>query len=180
MDDLSKLAQSAGAAAGAGGADPGDATAGDPSAAIASLVGAVQDEGGLDALVGKLQAAGLGGAVDTWVGGGPNQALEPAQLRAALGDDEVQRLSAKSGLDIAALLPLLAAFLPQIVNMLTPNGTVPEGGLNDAATQGIPDLGGLLGGILGGAGATGGTGGTAGLDDLLGGLGGMLGGNKPG
>ncbi len=167
MDDLSKLAASAGG------------TGGDPSTAISNLVGAVQDEGGIDALVGKLQAGGLGGTVDSWIGGGPNEPVDPNQLGAALGSDEVQRLSAKSGLDIAALLPLLAAFLPQIVNMLTPAGKVPDGGLNSAAQEQLPDLGGLLGGLLGGAGGTGAAGGTAGLDDLLGGLGGMLGGDKP-
>ena len=62
--------------------------------------------------------------------------------------------------------------------MLTPQGKVPDGGLNQAAQGQMPDLGALLGGLMGGAGGTGGTGGAAGLDDLLGGLGGMLGGNK--
>lgn len=143
---------------------------------LQGLASAVQDEGGLDALLGKLQSSGLGGQVDSWVGGGPNEPVDPQQLGAALGDDEVQRLSAKSGIDIGALLPLLAAFLPQIINMLTPQGKVPEGGLNGAAEGQMPDLGGLLGGLMGSAG--GGAGGTAGLDDLLGGLGGMLGGNK--
>ena len=143
---------------------------------IQGLAGAVQDEGGLDALIGKLQGSGLGGQVDSWVGGGPNEPVDPQQLGAALGDDEVQRLSAKSGIDIGALLPLLAAFLPQIINMLTPQGKVPEGGLDGAAQGQMPDLGGLLGGLMGAGGGSAGA--TAGLDDLLGGLGGMLGGNK--
>lgn len=143
---------------------------------IQGLASAVQDEGGLDALIGKLQGSGLGGQVDSWVGGGPNEPVDPQQLGAALGDDEVQRLSAKSGIDIGALLPLLAAFLPQIINMLTPQGKVPEGGLDGAAQGQMPDLGGLLGGLMGAGGGSAGA--TAGLDDLLGGLGGMLGGNK--
>ena len=143
---------------------------------LSGLASAVQDEGGLDALIGKLQGSGLGGQVDSWVGGGPNEPIDPQQLGAALGDDEVQRLSAKSGIDIASLLPLLAAFLPQIINMLTPQGKVPEGGLDGAAQGQMPDLGGLLGGLMGAGGGSAGA--TAGLDDLLGGLGGMLGGNK--
>jgi uncharacterized protein YidB (DUF937 family) len=162
MDDLSGLMSGlGGGAGGAGGTDP--------SAALAGLSGAVADEGGLDALVGKLRDAGMGDAVDSWIGGGPNQQVDPQALGAALGDDEMQRLSAKSGLDIGALLPLMAAFLPQIINMLTPNGTVPEGGLNGAAQGGLGDLGGMLGGLLGGAGGAGGAGGLGGLDDLLGG-----------
>jgi uncharacterized protein YidB (DUF937 family) len=165
MDDLSGLMRGLGGPEGGGGTDP--------SAALTGLAGAIGDEGGLDGLVGKLRDAGLGDAVASWVGTGPNQSIDPQQLGAALGDDEVQRLSAKSGLDIGALLPLLAAFLPQIIDMLTPDGAVPDTGLNGAAGGAVPDLGGLLGGLTGGSGSSG-----AGLDDLMGGLGGLLGGGN--
>jgi uncharacterized protein YidB (DUF937 family) len=159
MDDLSKLSSSLGS---------------DPAAALNGLTGAVQDEGGLDAMVGKLNDAGMGDAVNTWVGGGPNQPVDPQALGAALGDEQVQRLSSKSGIDAAALLPLLAAFLPQIINMLTPKGQVPDGGLNQAAQQQMPDLSGMLGGLLGAAGGSQ-AGGAGGLGDVLGSL---LGGGK--
>lgn len=168
MDDLSGLMRGLGGPEGAGGG-----TGTDPSAALTGLAGAIGQEGGLDGLVGKLQEAGLGDTVSSWIGAGPNQPIDPQQLGAALGDDEVQRLSASSGLDIGALLPLLAAFLPQIVNMLTPDGSVPDGGLNGAAGGAVPDLGGLLGGLTGGA-----AGEAGGLDDLMGGLGGLLGGSR--
>ena len=145
---------------------------------MAGLAGALSNSGGLDGLVDQLRNAGLGDAVDSWIGTGANQPVDPQQLGAALGDEKVQQLSAGTGLDIGTLLPMLAAFLPQIINMLTPNGSVPDGGLDGAAASGgIPDLGGLLGGVLGGAGGAGGAGG---LDDLLGGLGGMLGGGDKG
>lgn len=156
MDDLTKLVSDLGGAVGtSGGADP--------AAALSGLQHAVQQEGGLDGLMSQLRAGGLGSQVDSWVSGGPNQPVAPDQVAAALGPDTVQRLSAGSGLDIGQLLPLLAGFLPQVVNMLTPNGTVPSGGLNQA---GAPDLGSLLQGL----------GGSGGLDDVIGGLGGMLGG----
>lgn len=164
MDDIGRLL---------GGLDASGANPG-ASASIAGLAQAVQAEGGLDALTGKLRDAGLGDQVDSWISGGSNEPIDPRRLGAALGDDEVQRLSAGSGLDIAALLPLLAAFLPQIIDMLTPDGQVPDSGLNGAARGHAGDLGGLLGGLLGGAGGA--SAGGAGLDDLLGGLGGMLGG----
>ena len=170
MDDIGSVL------AGLSGSSGGE----DPAASLGKLATAVQEEGGLDALVGKLQQGGMGGNVDSWVGTGANEPIDPQRLGAALGDDEVQRLSAKSGIDIAALLPLLAAFLPQIINMLTPQGNVPSGGLNQAAQQQMPDLGSLLGGLMGaaGAGSAGQASGQGGLDDLLGGLSGMLGDNK--
>ena len=148
---------------------PGAGT--DPAAAVGGLSQAIDGAGGLDGLLAKLRAGGLGDAVDSWESTGPNQPVDPDQLGAALGPDTVSRLSSSSGIDIGQLLPILAAFLPQIIDMLTPDGNVPSSGLDQAA-GGMGGLGGLLGGLLGGG--AGGAGG-AGLDDLLGGLGGMLG-----
>ena len=127
----------------------------------AKLISGVQDvfasQGGVDGLLAKLRAGGLGGHVDSWVSTGTNQPVEPAQLGAALGPDTVNQLSSKTGLSIQTLLPMLAAFLPMIINHLTPNGQAPKPG--EPANQ--PDLGGLLGGLLGGGGLGGILGGSA-------------------
>ncbi len=171
MDDLSKLSQGLGASG----------IGSDAAAAASGLPQAIDQAGGLDGLLGRLRAGGLGDQVDSWVSDGPNQPVDPQRLGSALGPDTVQQMAAGSGLDIGALLPMLAAFLPQLVNMLTPDGRTPDGGLANA-TGGLPDLGGLLGGLLGGVNTTDASGSArdqgAGLDDLLGGLGGMLGGDK--
>lgn len=144
MDDLSKLVNQLGGATGAGGADPG---------ALGGLAQAIQKEGGIDGLMAKLKGAGLGDQVDSWISTGQNQGIAPKQLGEALGPDTLGRLSKGSGIDIAALLPMLAAFLPQIIDMLTPDGKTPAGGLNGAAGS-LPDLGGLLGGLGGMFGGT--------------------------
>ena len=191
MDDLSKRSTSLGGAGDVGApggsagtpAGPAAAAAADP-AALFGLTGAIERTGGLDGLVGKLRAGGLSDEVDSWVSTGPNRTVDPQRLGQALGPDTVQQLSSGSGIDIGKLLPLLAMFLPQIIDMLTPDGSAPADGLDKAGGQGgMPDLGGLLGGLLGGAlgggstGTAGGTGtGTAGIEDLLKGLGG----DKPG
>ena len=176
MDDLSRLSSSLGG---------GSSAPADPSALV-GLTGAIQETGGLDGLVGKLREGGLGREVDSWISTGSNEPVDPHQLGQALGPDTVQQLSTGSGIDVQALLPLLAMFLPQIIDMLTKNGSTPAGGLDQAAGSSLPDLGGLLGGLLGGAlgggsagsaGSSGsagsaGSGGSADLDDLLKGLGG--------
>jgi uncharacterized protein YidB (DUF937 family) len=105
-------------------------------------------QGGIDGLVAKLRANGLGPQVDSWVSTEPNQPVEPQQLGAALGPDTVNHLSSRTGLPIQSLLPLLAAILPMIINHLTPNGQVPK----DAGTPSQNDVGSILGGILGGGG----------------------------
>ncbi len=104
--------------------------------------------GGVDGLLAKLRAGGLAQQVDSWVSTGANQPVAPAQLGAALGPDTVSQLAAKTGMSIQTLLPLLASFLPLIIDHLTPTGQAPKPG--EEANQ--PDLGGLLGGILGGGG----------------------------
>ena len=138
--DLSNLMNSLTGAAGATGQDP--------QAAIAGVQGLIDQHGGVDGLLQKLRDGGLGGLVDSWVGTGPNQPVEPKQLGAALGPDTVNQLSASTGISIQSLLPMLAAFLPMLINHLTPTGQAPKAG--DATNQ--PDLGGLLGGLLGGGG----------------------------
>ena len=156
MDDLSQLI---GGLEGAG-------VPGAEADSIGGLAAAVREDGGLDALLAKLQAGGLGDAASSWVGPGPNQAVDPQQLGDALGPDTVNRLSAGSGMSIAQLLPLLAAFLPQIIDMLTPDGAVPSGGLNSAAAAAPGDIGGMLGGLLGGSSGSG----APDLGEMLGGL----------
>jgi uncharacterized protein YidB (DUF937 family) len=42
-----------------------------------------------------------------------------------LGQQQVQQLSQRTGMSTSQLLPLLAQFLPVIIDRLTPNGRVP-------------------------------------------------------
>ena len=134
--DLSNLLSSVTEAT--GGADP------------AQLTSAVQEtfasKGGVDGLMTTLRQGGLGGAVDSWVSTGTNEAVEPQQLGAALGPENVNQISAKSGLPVEALLPLLATFLPMIIDMLTPDGNAPKTGADNGMGQITDILGGLLGG----------------------------------
>jgi uncharacterized protein YidB (DUF937 family) len=128
----------------------------DPNRLISGVQDVFASKGGVEGLTTSLRAGGLGGVVDSWISTGTNQPVEPQQLGAALGPDTVNELSAKTGLSIETLLPLLAAFLPMIIDHLTPDGQVPQGGPADSQA----DIGDLLGGILGG------------------GLGGILGGGR--
>lgn len=136
MDDLNKMLGSL------GGGTTGAGGTGDVAGAIGGLVGS---EGGLEGLLGQLSSAGLGDQVQSWVGTGPNQPVAPDQLASALGPERVNQLSSQTGIDVASLLPMLAAALPAIINALTPNGQVPSGG----GTGGF-DIGSILSGLGGG------------------------------
>jgi uncharacterized protein YidB (DUF937 family) len=105
--------------------------------------------GGLDGLLGALKKGGLGKESDSWVSTGPNMPVDPEKLGEALGPERVAKLGAASGLNPAQLLPQLAAFLPQLVNALTPNGKLPD---PQQLLQG--GLGGFLGDLVKGVGGS--------------------------
>ncbi len=138
--DLSNLVSSL-----AGGSGTGTI---DPTAAAASVQQLIDDSGGVDGLLKKLEDGGLGEQAKSWVSTGENQPVEPEQLANALGPDTVNKLSATSGMSVQSLLPLLATFLPMLINHLTPNGQKPQAG----SPQNQPDIGGMLGGLLGSGG----------------------------
>ena len=81
--------------------------------------------GGLNDVLKQLQQAGQGDVAKSWVGTGPNKAISPDDLASALGADQVNALSAHSGLSQNDLLESLSQYLPQVVDHLTPNGRMP-------------------------------------------------------
>jgi uncharacterized protein YidB (DUF937 family) len=81
--------------------------------------------GGLSGLVNKLTQAGAGNQVNSWVGSGPNQPIDPGHLGNALGPDVVAQLSQRTGLTQQQIVDGLAQVLPQLVNNLTPHGRLP-------------------------------------------------------
>jgi uncharacterized protein YidB (DUF937 family) len=81
--------------------------------------------GGLSDLIGKLTAGGVAPQVNSWVGHGTNEPVQPGQLGSALGQDVLAQLSQRTGMSQQELLNQLTAALPQIINHLTPNGRMP-------------------------------------------------------
>jgi uncharacterized protein YidB (DUF937 family) len=81
--------------------------------------------GGLSDLIGKLTAGGAAPQVNSWIGPGQNQPIQPAQLGGALGQNVLNELSQRTGMSQQELLNQLATVLPQIINHLTPNGRMP-------------------------------------------------------
>jgi uncharacterized protein YidB (DUF937 family) len=81
--------------------------------------------GGLNDLIGKLTAGGAAPQVNSWIGSGANQPVQPGQLGSALGQTTLSDLAARSGLSEQELLNQLSTALPQLVHHLTPNGRVP-------------------------------------------------------
>lgn len=82
--------------------------------------------GGLGGLLDKLQGAGHGEIVKSWVGPGQNHPIEPSQLRSALGQNTVSNAAQQAGVSEQDFLTQLSQHLPQFVDNLTPNGRIPS------------------------------------------------------
>jgi len=82
--------------------------------------------GGLGDLLNQFQQKGHGDAANSWVSNGPNKQIAPGDLANALGADQIESLSAQSGLSRDELLQGLSKFLPDVVNHLTPDGRLPN------------------------------------------------------
>lgn len=103
--------------------------------ALSGLMGGNQQQqptqdgaGGLSGLLGRFQQAGLGGVAQSWVGHGANQPVSPDQLQQVLGQDQVQNMAQQTGMQPNDLLSQLSQYLPGVVDKMTPNGQLPEGG----------------------------------------------------
>ena len=81
--------------------------------------------GGLGDLLKQLQQNGQSEAANSWVSTGPNKQIPPDDLGRALGADQLNALSAQSGLSREALLAGLSQHLPDVINHLTPDGRLP-------------------------------------------------------
>ena len=111
--------------------------------AVTGMLGNDGSQGGLGGLIAKFEQAGLGSAMSSWIGGGPNLAVSGDQITSALGTDVVANIAAKLGVDPQEAASHLSQILPQVINHLTPEGQSPQQGLGNSG-----DLLGMLGGLL--------------------------------
>lgn len=95
--------------------------------------------GGLGAMVEQFQRGGLGDVMNSWVGTGQNLPISPGQLEQVLGGDTIAQIARQMGLSNGDAAGQLSSLLPEVIDKLTPQGRVPEGGLGD-----IGDLLGML------------------------------------
>jgi uncharacterized protein YidB (DUF937 family) len=95
--------------------------------------------GGLGGLVQSFQQGGLGDIVNSWVSTGQNLPVSAEQLQSVLGGGALQNIAAQLGVSPEQASGSLAELLPQVVDKLTPNGQIPEGG-TELLAQGMEML----------------------------------------
>jgi uncharacterized protein YidB (DUF937 family) len=119
----------------------GGATANAAPGGLMDLVGNLlnNQQGGLTGLISAFEQNGLGSVVASWVGTGQNLPISAEQLQSVLGNEQVQAIAQQLGFSTQDVSAHLANLLPQVVDKLTPDGSVPEGNA----------MGGLMGALKG-------------------------------
>lgn len=103
---------------------------------LGALAGGKSGGGGdganpLGGLLDMLTKSGLVDQTQSWVGTGDNQPVSGTQIADALPDDTLQKVAADAGVSPQEAADQIARSLPQAVDKLTPNGSVPQGSLED-------------------------------------------------
>ncbi len=99
--------------------------------------------GGLAGLIGQFQKAGLGNAMQSWIGTGANMPVSGEQIQQALGNEQIAAIASQLGISPNEASGQLAQLLPDVIDKLTPDGQAPSAGF------GSPDqILGLLGNLM--------------------------------
>ena len=93
---------------------------------VMSEVMGTGNQGGLNAIVAKLQQAGFGDQVKSWIGTGQNLPITADQLKQVLGSDSVRQIAAKYNIPIDQVAEVLAHQLPVAVDKASPDGKLPH------------------------------------------------------
>jgi uncharacterized protein YidB (DUF937 family) len=84
----------------------------------------VTQSGGMDGLVNKFKAAGFEQQVTSWLGDGPNQAINGDAIQKVLGSPMISEFANKLGMDTSALSGQIATLLPEVINAMSSGGNL--------------------------------------------------------
>jgi len=82
--------------------------------------------GGLQKLLGGLQAKGLTSEVDSWKAGGDNKPVSPSAIKDVLGDDELSKVARQANVSEDEAAEGISKLLPSLVDKASPQGQLPD------------------------------------------------------
>jgi uncharacterized protein YidB (DUF937 family) len=89
-------------------------------------LGGLAGSGGLGALLERFQQKGLGDQMQSWIGTGENQPLDPNAVSQVFDHDELSQIASQAGVSEDDARTGLSALLPGLVDQLTPDGQMPD------------------------------------------------------
>ena len=90
------------------------------------MVAGMLMNGGLQKILGRLQQSGKGSKGQSWVAKGPNEPADAADIREALGDEELAGIAKQLGVSDDEAAQVVANVLPDVVDQVTPEGQLPS------------------------------------------------------
>ena len=84
----------------------------------------LQQNGGLDGVLGKFRQAGMGAQADSWVSSGQNMNISPDQLQQVFGSGSLNDIASQLGMSQNQAGSTMSQMLPELINQLTPQGQV--------------------------------------------------------
>lgn len=103
----------------------GDRNPNDPQGGILDQLSKGVSGTALGDILDRFRGAGAGSKVDSWVGTGPNEPIQPSEVEAAIDEDTLTSLSMQTGLSREELISRITRDLPEAVSKMTPTGEFP-------------------------------------------------------
>ncbi|MES0139377.1 YidB family protein [Mesorhizobium sp. M0016] len=118
----------------------GDRNPNDPQGGILDQLSKGVSGTALGDILDRFRGAGAGSKVDSWVGTGPNEPIQPSEVEAAIDDDTLTSLSMQTGLSREELISRITRDLPEAVSKMTPTGELPEAPKSSGETTLLDDV----------------------------------------
>jgi uncharacterized protein YidB (DUF937 family) len=111
---------------------------------LTAALAMVQQSGGLNGILDAFRRSGMSSQADSWVSTGPNVGISVEDLQQVVGGSTLSTLASQLGMSNSQASSVLAQILPELVNQLTPQGTLPDNH-SDLISQGLALLRGRAG-----------------------------------
>ena len=156
LDDLLKGAQGGGGGglggllggilgggSGGSGLGSGSALGGNPMLRmLLPLVASMLMNGGLQKILGRLQAQGKSAQAESWVGKGANEPIGAEDVREAMDREDLDRIASQLGISEDEAAAAVAQVLPDVVDQASPDGNLPADDELDRKFGRLHELGG--------------------------------------
>ncbi len=104
--------------------------------AIMIVMKMIQDHGGLPKVLEMFSENGLANEAGSWIGNGGNLPITAEHIQQVFSPAALQEVASKLGVSGDQANAIIAKVLPEIVNHLTPGGSIPENH-SDLLSQGL-------------------------------------------
>ena len=85
----------------------------------------VQRNGGIGAVLKRVQQQGYGRQARSWIAPGANQPLDAEAVEAILGQADIAQMAERLGVPPEQVAQAFAEIMPELVDQLTPDGELP-------------------------------------------------------